>query len=495
MSRVKAGKVEELPENILVTILSFLPLPSLLSARLVCKRMRGASVRDEIWRNLFHSHNPSLPPKPNLSHNHKQYIDGQWYDYYKYEVQDRSAEWEFSQMFGEEESDSDEEIDDGSTDNYISSLSFDSTGDFLAVGYNCGQIVVLKQQDDDSTYQLYTEFKSHDAEFDFLTSMEIEEKINMIRWFPFSGREQLMLTCNDKTIKLFKMSERVFNDGVSFRNDVHVVNKKTFEGGHAYNINSIAFNSDGETWISSDDLRINLWNISIASEAFGVVDIKPENMDDLTEVITTAAFHPHHCHVMTYATSKGAIRLGDMRNHALCDTYAKVFEESDTDIGGFFQELVTTISDIKFSRDGRFVVSRDYLTMKVWDLRKEDRPIKTVKFHDHLIGKLCDLYENDSIFDKFECCWGYNDFRLLTGSYNNQFYICDVLGEDAAVRTLRATKPGEEVLTGGNAPLDSSQKVLHVDWHPQLDLIALGAKDFGYLYQKKEIGEGEEESD
>lgn len=81
--------------------------------------------------------------------------------------------------------------------NWISSLSFDSTGRFLAVGYNCGQVVVLKQQPDEQTYQLYTEFKSHDSEFDFLTSMEIEEKINAIRWFPFPQRDtQRLLTTN-----------------------------------------------------------------------------------------------------------------------------------------------------------------------------------------------------------------------------------------------------------------------------------------------------------
>jgi len=222
--------------------------------------------------------------------------------------------------------------------------------------------------------------------------------------------------------------------------------------------------------------------MSISNEAFGIVDIKPENMDDLTEVITSSAFHPLRCNILVYATSKGAIRLGDLRDHALCDQHAKVFEEPDNDIGGFFQELVTTISDIKFSRDGRFIVSRDYLTMKVWDLRYEKKPVKTVKFHDHLISKLCDLYENDSIFDKFECCWNQNSLQLLTGSYNNNFYICDVWGTKPEIRALHATKPGQ---SPNKDRLDSTQKVLHVDWHPRADLIALGAKDFGYLYQKK----------
>lgn len=33
-----------------------------------------------------------------------------------------------------------------------------------------------------SEYRFYTEFQSHEAEFDYLKSMEIEEKINQIAW-------------------------------------------------------------------------------------------------------------------------------------------------------------------------------------------------------------------------------------------------------------------------------------------------------------------------
>lgn len=39
----------------------------------------------------------------------------------------------------------------------------------------------------------------------------------------------------------------------------------------------------------------------------------------------------------------------------------------------------------------------------------ESRPVKTIPIHDHLRGKLCDLYENDCIFDKFECVWSGDD--------------------------------------------------------------------------------------
>lgn len=40
--------------------------------------------------------------------------------------------------------------------------------------------------------------------------------------------------------------------------------------------------------------------------------------------------------------------------------------------------------------------------MKVWDLHMESKPIETFTVHEYLRSKLCSLYENDCIFDKFE---------------------------------------------------------------------------------------------
>ena len=94
---------------------------------------------------------------------------------------------------------------------------------------------------------------------------------------------------------------------------VAAVPRKIYANAHAYHINSISINSDGETYMSADDLRINLWNLNIADQSFSasagpaspwssadkadaprtdILDIKPANMEELTEVITAAEFHP-----------------------------------------------------------------------------------------------------------------------------------------------------------------------------------------------------------
>jgi serine/threonine-protein phosphatase 2A regulatory subunit B len=211
-------------------------------------------------------------------------------------------------------------------------------------------------------YKFHTEFQSHEPEFDYLKSLEIEEKINKIKWCRRQNASHFLLSTNDKTIKLWKVFDKslkvvaennlsneltpastVGGGGmpraprVSFKDPaalklprlthhdtvVAAVPRRTYANAHAYHINSISVNSDGETFISSDDLRVNLWNLNIQDQSFNIVDIKPANMEELTEVITAAEFHPVSCNWFMYASSKGTIKLADMRQRALCDEHAK----------------------------------------------------------------------------------------------------------------------------------------------------------------------------
>ena len=90
--------------------------------------------------------------------------------------------------------------------------------------------------------------------------------------------------------------------------------------------------------------------------------------------------------------------------------FLAVFEEpEDPGARSFFSEIISSISDVRFSHNGRYMLTRDYLTVKVWDLNMENKPMEVYNVHDYLRSKLCSLYENDCIFDKFECVWNGND--------------------------------------------------------------------------------------
>lgn len=47
------------------------------------------------------------------------------------------------------------------------------------------------------------------------------------------------------------------------------------------------------------------------------------------QVITSAEFHPLACNLFAYSSSKGCIRMADLRGSALCDKQAKAFEVTE----------------------------------------------------------------------------------------------------------------------------------------------------------------------
>ncbi|KAL4333767.1 hypothetical protein GQ457_07G038790 [Hibiscus cannabinus] len=484
-------------------------------------------------------------------------------------------DWKFSQVFGERTAGEEvQEVD------VISAIEFDRTGDHLATGDRGGRVVLFERTDNRDhvgqrkdlekmdypmnrhpEFRYKTEFQSHEPEFDYLKSLEIEEKINKIRWCQSADGALFLLSTNDKTIKCWKVQEKK----VKKVHDMNVDSMKTMESGsivgssisasskqyienggcinndfsfptagfpslrlpvitsietnlmarcrriyahaHDYHINSISSNSDGETFISADDLRINLWNLEINNQSFNIVDVKPANMEDLTEVITSAEFHPKHCNMLAYSSSKGSIRLIDMRQSALCDSHSKLFEDQDAPgARSFFTEIIASISDIKFAKDGRHILSRDYMTLKLWDINMDSGPVATFQVHEHLRPKLCDLYENDSIFDKFECCLSGDGLRVATGSYSNLFRVFGCSEGSTEATTLEASKTpmrrqgqtssrplrtlgslsgvvrrvkgadNSGVDANGNT-FDFTTKLLHLAWHPTENSLACAASN------------------
>ncbi|KAF8409984.1 hypothetical protein HHK36_002504 [Tetracentron sinense] len=433
-------------------------------------------------------------------------------------------EWKFSQVFGERAAGEDvQEVD------IISAIEFDKSGEHLATGDRGGRVVLFERTDGKDhnlrkdlekmdypipkhlEFRYKTEFQSHEPEVQ-------EKKVKKIC--------DMNLDCSASVGNgrlsgpIGAAADFVFPPGgfpslhlpviVGHETNLVPTCRRVYAHAHDYHINSISNNSDGETFISADDLRINLWNLEISNQSFNIVDVKPVNMEDLTEVITSAEFHPTHCNTLAYSSSKGSIRLIDMRQSALCDTHAKLFEDHETPGSrSFFTEIIASISDIKFGKDGRHVLSRDYMTLKLWDLNMESGPVATFQVHEYLRPKLCDLYENDSVFDKFECCLSGDGLRVATGSYSNLFRVFGCVPGSNEATTLEASKnPTRRQTQTASRPLrsfaslarsrrrgaenlsmdanggayDFSTKMLHLAWHPTSNTLACAAANSLYMY-------------
>ncbi len=129
----------------------------------------------------------------------------------------------------------------------ISAVEFDADGEKLATGDRGGRVVLferihqsksaveeLRSRFDESgmacdaddaefggkgaafsgrkepvEYRYLTEFQSHEPEFDYLKSLEIEEKINTLKWCHQGANDaNFLLSTNDKTVKLWKVYEK-----------------------------------------------------------------------------------------------------------------------------------------------------------------------------------------------------------------------------------------------------------------------------------------------
>lgn len=78
-----------------------------------------------------------------------------------------------------------------------------------------------------------------------------------------------------------------------------------------------------------------------------------------------------------------------MRTSALCDQHAKLFEEPEDPANrSFFSEIISSISDVKVSNSGRYIITRDYLSVKVWDLHMETKPVETYLVRINLFNLL-----------------------------------------------------------------------------------------------------------
>ncbi|KAA8588909.1 hypothetical protein FQN60_010254, partial [Etheostoma spectabile] len=77
----------------------------------------------------------------------------------------------------------------------ISTVEFNHTGELLATGDKGGR-VSKSEPFSQGEYNVYSTFQSHEPEFDYLKSLEIEEKINKIRWLPQQNAAQFLLSTN-----------------------------------------------------------------------------------------------------------------------------------------------------------------------------------------------------------------------------------------------------------------------------------------------------------
>ena len=142
--------------------------------------------------------------------------------------------------------------------------------------------------------------------------------------------------------------------------------------------------------------------------------------------------------------------------------------------------MISSYSNMVFLGNSRYIAARDFLTVKVWDIAKNDRPVACVTIQQSLKTKLCDIFENDSIFDRFNIAVSKDSNTLLTGNYNNCFHTIDINDSSNTQFQVNYKKQtiNKPIIPGKGSPIprmDYMRKIIASDFHPKANILAVAS--------------------
>lgn len=194
----------------------------------------------------------------------------------------------------------------------------------------------------------------------------------------------------------------------------------------ANSIQSLGVSADGVTFMSVEDLQVFWWHLECGETNKGtcIADFRPASgeLSEVEELVTAAAFHPTHGSLFLLSRSSGVLNIGDLRNPPLRQPrqYAlttRIVPEYNPIQHASYNEILCSISAAAFMGDNH-VVTRDYVSLKLWDLRQAQSPVSMVPVMRYVGPYLDTLYECDSIFDRFHVAIDAASATVVTGLYD-----------------------------------------------------------------------------
>lgn len=256
-------------------------------------------------------------------------------------------------------------------------------------------------------------------------------------------------------------------------------------------INQLSVCCDNLSFVSADNLQLLLWNIENCKSAFKILDLKPEEIEDIDEMITSVQFHPFRDHQLICSSSKGIVRLCDLRTASTADDSALMITENPDGVyANVLAEILSSISDACWMPDGRHILTRQFLYAKLWDINMPNKPVDVFPVYLPLKHKLSELAINEKIFEPFNIspspCGNY----FTTGMFNGNIFITNIkdkssLKVDLSFSKKTSAKPFDQ--QGGPVPelpatYNFDLKVNDTHWHPSKNIICCSAMNSMFIY-------------
>lgn len=357
-------------------------------------------------------------------------------------------EWRYNQFLGEKLSYNQIKNDPDNESFLVTNCKFSHDGKNCVVSDKGGRIIIFKKNDSNvnkmQKLDYFYEFAGHEKEFDVHKSVEYGEEIRGLSILPPVCSNKLdILTASVRTIKLDRIyRDKVKSYGNSYSNGTLVVpklsqvksdlkhkTKKLFKFVHHHDINSISENTiNHNNFLSADDYKIHLWDLNVKSDVFNVVDIEGPVEADSPEKITKCVYSNYNPSLFAYGTNKGHIRLCDMRTSSDQLTFSKNFSDENSNLSKtVFANSLLAVHDVNMNLSNSYTIAtRHYLSVHLWDVRKQTEPSNKYLVYEPVINKLSYLYQNNYLDDKFSLSVDREGKYILTGGYNNMFHVIDI---------------------------------------------------------------------
>ena len=379
-------------------------------------------------------------------------------------------EWRFNQFLGEKLTPDQLKQDPENESFIVTNSKFSPDGNYVVVTDKGGRVIIFKktglkpikseekiesEKESEKSKKFpkldyFYEFPAHEKDFDIHKSIEYPEEIKCLTILPGSSHEKLdIMTASYRNIKIdriYKDKIRVFDQynsisiddklqipKISFtKNEIKHKTKKIFSCPHSNEINSVSDNKiNRNNFISSDDFKILLWDINVSDEVFDIVDIEnqSQNMDlENPEKITKSVVCEYNPHLFAYGTNKGNIKYCDLRSSSDHLVFSKNLKDENTNLNKtIFANSLLSVHDICMNLSNFYsFATRHYLSVNLWDIRKQNEPTNKFLLYEPIINKLSYLYQNNYLCDKFNLSIDKDGKYLLTGGYNNMFHVIDI---------------------------------------------------------------------
>ena len=264
-----------------------------------------------------------------------------------------------------------------------------------------------------------------------------------------------------------------------------------------------------------DDNKVLLWNLERPKAETKILIDSKSSADHFQ--ITSTKFHESKSLFM-YTTSQGHVRLCDMRESSNFDRRCSVeFKYQPRGPANIFSKQLSAIHEAKFVPNSNYIAARDYLSVKLWDMRNtesskdvsglqvQSKPVYSARVNDYFDTSLVELYERDNLSDKFFIGLSPSGKHLATGGYNKSFNVMDLHAttnqqivcnfndqcglSSKSVGVTRHYKANKRLEKNTSVSINASKQVGVGCWRPteskpanSLDTLAVAYRSCIYLY-------------